>query len=238
MEFWFNTTTGNGGKLVGFGNSQTGNSGNYDKHVYMTNDGRLLFGVCNGGFAHRLHPDRWRTTTASGTRWWPSRARPACSCSSTTTSSAANGQTNNQGYAGFWRVGGDNLGAWPDRPEHRLVRRSIDEVAIYASPISAAQIHDHFLKSGRTGPDLSDPSTSITSPANGASDSGWYGVTVTADASDNVGVDHVELFVDGVSAGTDSSAPYSFDWTARRRRSHAADRGCRCGSATPVSRLR
>ena len=38
-----------GGKLVGFGNNQTGSSPNYDRHIYMMNDGQLTFGVYNNG---------------------------------------------------------------------------------------------------------------------------------------------------------------------------------------------
>ena len=57
MEAWFKTTTTTGGKIIGFGNRQMGLdfnsnpavSGSYDKHIYMTNDGRLVFGVWVGG---------------------------------------------------------------------------------------------------------------------------------------------------------------------------------------------
>ncbi|NEC92985.1 LamG-like jellyroll fold domain-containing protein, partial [Streptomyces sp. SID12501] len=48
VETWFRTNTTRGGKLVGFGNQQINGSGQYDKHVYMTNDGRLVFGVYTG----------------------------------------------------------------------------------------------------------------------------------------------------------------------------------------------
>ncbi|HYO77191.1 MAG TPA: Ig-like domain-containing protein, partial [Thermoanaerobaculia bacterium] len=59
--------------------------------------------------------------------------------------------------------------------------------------------------------DTTAPSTSITAPSSGATVSGT--TNVTASASDNVGVTSVEFYVDGVLAGTDSSAPYSFSWT-------------------------
>jgi hypothetical protein len=58
--------------------------------------------------------------------------------------------------------------------------------------------------------DTTPPTTSITSPASGATVSGT--VTVSASASDNVGVSRVELFVDGSLAGSDTSSPYSFSW--------------------------
>ena len=36
------------GKIIGFGCSQTGTSGCYDRHVYMSNDGKVTFGVWTG----------------------------------------------------------------------------------------------------------------------------------------------------------------------------------------------
>ena len=69
--------------------------------------------------------------------------------------------------------------------------------------------------------DTEAPSTSITSPSNGATVSGT--ATVSASASDNVGVTRVELFVDGALASTDTSSPYSFSWdtTASSNGAHA-----------------
>ena len=57
--------------------------------------------------------------------------------------------------------------------------------------------------------DPTPPTVSITSPT-GGNVSG--SVTVSVNASDNVGVTHVDLLVNGVLAGTDSSAPYQFAW--------------------------
>ena len=55
--------------------------------------------------------------------------------------------------------------------------------------------------------DTTPPSVSLTAPSNGATVSG--SITVSATASDNVGVDHVEFEVDGSTFATDSSSPYS-----------------------------
>lgn len=54
------------------------------------------------------------------------------------------------------------------------------------------------------------PVVSVTSPASGATVSG--GITVQANASDNIGVTKVDLFIDGVLRGTDTTWPYSFPW--------------------------
>ena len=60
-------------------------------------------------------------------------------------------------------------------------------------------------------PDTTPPTVSITSPANGATISAT--VTVTASASDNVGVVGVQFQLDGVNGGAeDTSAPYSISW--------------------------
>ena len=63
---------------------------------------------------------------------------------------------------------------------------------------------------GGGGGDTTSPTTAITSPANGATVSGT--TTVAANASDNVGVSRVELYVDGSLHSTDTSSPYSFSW--------------------------
>jgi hypothetical protein len=60
-------------------------------------------------------------------------------------------------------------------------------------------------------PDTTPPSVSVTSPANGQTVSGT--VTVSANASDNVGVAGVQFRLDGASLGAeDTSAPYSVSW--------------------------
>jgi hypothetical protein len=61
-----------------------------------------------------------------------------------------------------------------------------------------------------TGGDTTPPSASITAPANGATVSGT--VSVTATASDNVGVTKVEFYLDGVLQSTDTTSPYAWSW--------------------------
>jgi hypothetical protein len=51
--------------------------------------------------------------------------------------------------------------------------------------------------------DITSPTISITSPANGASVSG--AIDISANASDNVGVNSVKFSIDGVTVGSDNS---------------------------------
>jgi hypothetical protein len=61
--------------------------------------------------------------------------------------------------------------------------------------------------------DTQAPATSITSPANGATVSGI--VSVTASATDNVGVTSVEFYQDGALVATDAASPYAWSWDTR-----------------------
>jgi poly(hydroxyalkanoate) depolymerase family esterase len=66
------------------------------------------------------------------------------------------------------------------------------------------------LTGGVTPGDTTPPTVNVTAPANGATVSGT--VTVSASASDAVGVARVEFLVDGSVVATDSAAPYEFAW--------------------------
>jgi hypothetical protein len=58
------------------------------------------------------------------------------------------------------------------------------------------------------------PNVSIVAPTSGASVSGT--TNITASASDNVGVQRVEFFVDGVRFHTDNSSPFLFQWNTEQ----------------------
>ncbi|HYS33764.1 MAG TPA: Ig-like domain-containing protein, partial [Streptosporangiaceae bacterium] len=57
------------------------------------------------------------------------------------------------------------------------------------------------------------PDVSVSAPAPGATVSGTA-VTLTAAASDDGAVDHVDFLVDGTVAGTDAIAPYTLSWNS------------------------
>jgi chitodextrinase len=85
--------------------------------------------------------------------------------------------------------------------------------ADYTSKEGAAGFRPQLVVTTQTAssvPDTAPPIASITSPGAGATVSGM--ITVQATASDNIGVTKVELHVDGVLRGTDTTSPYSFPW--------------------------
>lgn len=67
----------------------------------------------------------------------------------------------------------------------------------------------NFL-ANRLAVDTSAPAVSLTNPANGATVSG--SVSVSASASDNVGVARVEFYLNGNLLTTDTTAPYDVGW--------------------------
>jgi beta-lactamase superfamily II metal-dependent hydrolase len=93
---------------------------------------------------------------------------------------------------------------------------------------------------GGGGGDTTQPTTSITAPSNGATVSGT--TTVTASASDNVGVTKVEFYLDGGLTSTDTTSPYSWPWntTGATNGTHsltskAYDAAGNTGTSTAVS---
>lgn len=142
-ELWFNTTTTRGGKLIGFGNAATGSSSSYDRHIYMTNAGRLVFGVYPGGVrtvtSNQAYNDgRWHHAVATqgpgGIALYVDGELVGADASVTTA----------QSYTGRWRIGGDNLNGWPSAPTSLYFAGAIDEVAVYQSALSAGQVMQHY----------------------------------------------------------------------------------------------
>ena len=71
---------------------------------------------------------------------------------------------------------------------------------------------------GGGGGDTIPPTVAITNPADGAIVARRSAVTITATASDNVGVTRVEFLVNGALQCTDTTAPYSCNWNVPNSR--------------------
>ncbi|RMB58146.1 PKD domain-containing protein [Tessaracoccus antarcticus] len=149
VEAWIQTTTTSGGKIIGFGGAATGDSGSYDRHVYMDNAGRILFGVYPGAVktvssTASFNDGQWHHVVASlgseGMRLYVDGKRVG---QDVTVTSA-------QSYSGNWRIGGDNLNGWTNQPTSNYFSGSIDDVAVYAAPLTVSDIRAHYVASGRT----------------------------------------------------------------------------------------
>lgn len=142
IETWFRTDTTRGGKLVGFGNNQARGSNQYDKHIYMTNGGRLVYGVYTGAT---------RTITTPGAyndnQWHHVVATQGPGGMTLYVDGAQKGTlavTTHENFSGYWHAGGDSLGGWPDRPTSEYWSGRLDETAVYPTVLSAAQVQNHY----------------------------------------------------------------------------------------------
>jgi hypothetical protein len=155
IEGWFKTSTNTGGKLIGFGSSQTGMSAQYDRQIYMMNDGQLSFGVYSGKAVHVIETPRiyndghWHyvvgTLGASGMALYVDGQL-----------AGTDPTTSAQAVSGYWRVGGDNLFGWWDLDDWRVNSQgttqpydyyftgTIADVAVYPVALSATQVANHY----------------------------------------------------------------------------------------------
>lgn len=143
IEAWFKTTTTAGGKIMGFGANTTHPSNHYDKHIYMTNNGRLTFGVNPGAIRTISTPaayndGKWHLVVATegtnGIKLYVDGVQRAADAS----------VTGSESYSGYWRVGYDKLVGWPNVPTSLYFAGSIDEVAVYPRVLTATQIAHHY----------------------------------------------------------------------------------------------
>ncbi len=112
-------------------------------------------------------------------------------------------------YSASWNTTTATNGA------HALTARAFDAASNQATSAAVAVAVSNAV------PDTTPPTVSITSPSNGATVSGT--VTISATASDNVGVARVEFLVDGVVLSSDTTSPYTASWstTTATNGSHA-----------------
>lgn len=139
ISAWFKTSTASGGKIIGFGSSQTGNSGNYDRHIYMNNAGQLYFGVYPGSV------QTVNSASSYNNGVWHNVVATLSSTAGMTLyvdgqSVGTNGSiTSAQVYNGYWRIGEDNLTSWTSAPSSFFFNGSIDDVRVYNRALSAAE---------------------------------------------------------------------------------------------------
>ncbi|MDX6258734.1 MAG: hypothetical protein QOH84_422 [Kribbellaceae bacterium] len=142
VEAWYKTTSTGGGKIVGFGNSSNGTSSQYDRHIYLQNDGTVTFGLYDGSTrtissAPGTNDGQWHHVV--GTFSPGSQKFYLDGVLQGTQNTAAA-----EGYTGYWRIGADNLGGWPNGPSDAGINGSVDEVAVYPVALDADQVVTHY----------------------------------------------------------------------------------------------
>jgi len=96
------------------------------------------------------------------------------------------------------------------------VRSALEETAVDLGVSGRDDTYGHGLINAplalawTAGPVDNPPVISITDPAESANVSG--AVVVIADATDDIGIDRVDFFIDNVLAGSDTTVPYEWVW--------------------------
>ncbi|MDE0804280.1 MAG: PKD domain-containing protein, partial [Acidimicrobiales bacterium] len=146
VEAWVRTDSVDGGKIIGYGNSRTGRSGEglTDRNLYLTDDGSFRFGVRPDygdretvGSAPGFNDGAWHHVVGTlGPDGLALHVDGVLVDSDATVTEA-------QEYPGYWRVGGDQLVNWPDMPMAENLDGDLDEVAVYPTALTAAQVAEH-----------------------------------------------------------------------------------------------
>jgi signal peptidase I len=153
---WFRTTTTNGGKLLGFEMPQTGvavagSGGTYDRHIYMDGAGKVWFGVYNGGYftissPTALNDGTWHMAAATlgsaGMALWIDGVKVGTNANKvgeSTTGWFRAGCGNLAGWGGSW-TGANSPTTSTTPTQDRPFAGSLDEISIWQSALSAAQI--------------------------------------------------------------------------------------------------
>ncbi|MFN8021729.1 MAG: LamG-like jellyroll fold domain-containing protein [Acidimicrobiales bacterium] len=150
IEAWVRTSSTQGGKIIGSDNNpglfQTATP---DRHLYLSNDGRVNFGVNTGSnqlvtSTAAINDNRWHHvvgTVGGGTmRLYVDGVEVA----------NRSGIGTQRAYNGVWRVGGGALNGWTPRPSSDNLNGTVDEAAVYNVALDAATVARHW-QIGSTG---------------------------------------------------------------------------------------
>ncbi len=157
VEIWFKTTTSTGGKLIGFGNAQTGLSTIADRHLYMTDTGAIAFGAAN----RNGNSQNFRAATITSPKVgyndgaWHVAAGTMSAAGATLyidgkeSVRISNSVVAERPYNGYWRIGYDTMDFdgnkdWAATPTSPFFAGTIDNAAVYSAALTADQVKAHY----------------------------------------------------------------------------------------------
>ncbi len=178
ISIWFKTNTITGGKLIGFGNTQTGSSSSYDRHLYMNNAGQIYFGVYPGSVKAinsnlSYNDNNWHLAIASLSQ----TAGMALYIDGNLVASDVTTKTA-QSYTGYWRIGYDNTNGWTSAPSSFYFKGILDDALIYSRSLSASEVSTLYLYpdgAGNNGPVCISSPLSLSATAVAGVTYSWTG---------------------------------------------------------------
>lgn len=153
LEAWFRTTSTASGRILGLGNARTGVSTEDDRNLYLDTTGHIVFGAFrdaspaaayvaqspgvynNGAWHHAVAT----MSPTNGMRLYIDGALVATN---------ANVLSHSYTAPSFWRIGYDKLNGWPGTSAFGFTG-SLDDVAVYTTELTAAQVTAHFTAGRR-----------------------------------------------------------------------------------------
>ncbi|MFN8076562.1 MAG: PKD domain-containing protein [Kineosporiaceae bacterium] len=160
VELWMKYAATTGGTMVNFGNNPSGSSGSHDRKLYVSNDGRINFGVYPPPGATkaitspaRYNDNQWHhvvgTLGSNGMVLYVDGVQVAADPT----------VTQGQLMEGYWRIGGDTISGWPNASSSGYINGFLDQVAIYPNVLTAAQVADHYARRANRAPTASFTTT-------------------------------------------------------------------------------
>jgi hypothetical protein len=129
-----------GGRLIGFSSAMSGDSPDFDRHLFLTDDGRVAFGVWPGTVrtitSYQTYlDDAWHQATATlsgdGMRLYVDGQLVAADPS----------VTRGQAFSGYWRIGYESMFNWgPQAPTNWIFGGTLSHAAVYSTALTAEQI--------------------------------------------------------------------------------------------------
>lgn len=187
IEIWFKSTSTSGGRLMGFGDAQTGASSSRDRQLYLDNAGHIIFGA---------KPSSAYKTVATSATYTDGSWHYVAGTLGTDgmklyvdgVNRATDGTTTTAGsYSGYWRMGYDDLTGWPSAPTSNYLSATIDEARVFTRQLSDTEIGNDYtaganaLRGAFTLPNVS-PGISQTYSADAVvrTDAGGYDLYIQA----------------------------------------------------------
>lgn len=160
VEIWFRVAkdSGTSGKLIGFGNAQTGDSTISDRHLYMTATGAIAFGTATPSGSKQFRVDVITSTGSFNDGGWHQATATMTKIVNTTTATlyvdgnqvaAANVGVTDP-YSGYWRIGYDAMKLdslkepWPGISGNPIFAGTIDNAAAYPAALTLTQVQAHY----------------------------------------------------------------------------------------------
>ncbi|MGN6607604.1 MAG: PKD domain-containing protein [Jatrophihabitans sp.] len=200
ISAWFSTTSTGGGKIVGFGNASSGLSSNYDRHIYLDSQNHVVFGVYNNAGYTITSPKTYNDGQYHQVVGTLSSTGMALYIDGKLIGTNA-GTTVGQPYSGYWRIGGDS--AWSG---NNYFTGQVDDVAIFPTALTIAQVRQQYTDSGRTLVGGTAPSDAYGAKVWNDSPSTYYRLDETAccTATDLSGNSNDGTYSGGVTFGVSS----------------------------------